>query len=345
MPSDRSQVEEVLDVVRGPMGSFQSALARAVEDVRGFLASHRAPVGDRSPEVAAQLGAFGSGRIDPTRFAGLLTVQETLDPERLHRVETALSHLETLAARGDDLYTVRVQAGRDLRDTVARALARVGGVFGMIRVVASARDGSSDPLDPGDFAEGFPVRRWGRSERRMAPPLVVEVDGADLTVGGLAEFLDGGLEMVFVVNGPAPPAPLAQLLSPGVFVVQTSDPADLAPAMAFDGPVVAALMPEGAARFVHDPGAGSSYHARLTVHEFPDSDELTAVGALSAFRQAQDLEHLRALSTAGSARKEEAPGEESVGQDGAASTPSDTGVTPADRLAGWLLQQAELPVD
>ena len=342
MPSDPTRVEGVLDVVRGPMRSFQSALARAVEDVRGFLASHRAPAGDRAHEVAAQLGTFGSVRIDPARFAGLLAVQKTLDPERLHRVEKALSHLEALEARGEDLYRVRVQAGGDLRDTVALALARVGGAFGMIRVVASARDGSSDPLDPESFAEGFPVRLWGRTERRMAPPLVVEVDGADLAVGGLAEFLDGGLEVVFVVNGPAPPAPLAPLVSPGVFVVQTSDPADLAPAMVFDGPVVAALMPEGAARFVHDPGAGSSYQARLIVHELPDSDELAAVGTLTAFRQRQDLEHLEALATGGSATPGPAT---AAGQAGATPTPADAGVTPADRLAGWLLQQAELPVD
>ncbi len=341
MPSDGAPVDQVLEVVRGRMEEFQSALVRAVEDVRGFLAGHRAPAGDRSPEVAAQLGAFGAGRIDPSRFASLLTVPETLDAERLHRVEKALSHLEALEVRGEELYRAKVPPGGDLRDTVAHALATVGGAFGMIRVVASARDGRSDPLDPADFANGFPARRWGRSERKMAPPLVVEVQGEDLVAGGLAEFLEGQLEIVLVVAGRTPPAPLARLIAPGVFVVQTSEAAGLAPAMAFDGPVVAAVMPEGAARFTHDPQAGAGYGARLTVHEAPEPDSLAQVGPISVFQQAQDLAHLQALAQGGvvaAAASGLAPG-------GATPTEAAGESTPADRLAGWLLQQAQLPVD
>jgi hypothetical protein len=325
------------------MEEFQSALVRAVEDVRGFLAGHRAPAGDRSPQVAAQLGAFGAGRIDPARFASLLTVPETLDAERLHRVEKALSHLEALEVRGDELYRTKVPPGGDLRDTVAHALATVGGAFGMIRVVASARDGRSEPLDPADFTHGFPARRWGRSERKMAPPLVVEVRGEDLVVGGLGEFLEGGLEIVLVVEGKTPPAPLARLIAPGVFVVQTTEAAGLAAAMAFDGPVVAAVMPEGAARFTHDPAAGASYGARLTVHEAADPDALAPVGPLSVFQQAQDLAHLEAL-VRGGAPAGAAAGPVAAGAAGAEG-PLGGESTPADRLAGWLLQQAQLPVD
>ncbi len=343
MPSDVTPVDQVLQVVEGRMEDFQSALVRAVEDVRGFLASHRAPAGDRSPEVAAQLGAFGAGRIDPGRFASLLAVPETLDAERLHRVEKALSHLEALEARGEELYRTKVPPGGDLRDTVAHALANVGGAYGMIRVVASARDGRSEPLDPADFAHGFPARRWGRSERKMAPPLVVEVKGEDLAVGGLAEFLEGGLEIVLVVDGNTPPAPLARLVAPGVFVVQTTDPAGLGPAMAFDGPVIAAVMPDGAARFTHDPTAGDSYAARLTVDHLPDSDSLAAVGPISVFQQAQDLAHLSALAASGGASV--ASVSASAASAPAAGTAETGASTPADRLAGWLLQQAQLPVD
>jgi hypothetical protein len=340
MPSDQGTVEQVLEVVAGPMERFQSALVRSVEDVRAFLASHRAPTADYSTEVAAQLGAFGSGRIDPDRFADLLRVDETLDPERLHRVEKALSHLETLESSGTELYRTRVAPNGDLRDTVAQALARIGSAFGMIRVVASARDERSEPLDPEDFAGGFPLSRWGRSERRLAPPLVVEVEGSDLTVGGLAEFLDGGLEIVLVVQGPAPPAALARLISPDVFVIQTPDPADLAGAMEFEGPVMAAVVCDGGARFVHDPGAGSDYAARLTVNEVPDVADLAPVGSASVFRQRQDLEHLLALTTAGA--EATWPEAEVGGEPAAAPAPGAEAATPADRLAGWLIQQARL---
>lgn len=207
----------------------------------------------------------------------------------------------------------------------------------MIRVVASARDGRSGGPDPDEFAEGLPVRAWGRSERRMAPPLVVEVAGADLVPGGLAEFLDGGLEIVLVVGDPAPPAPLAGLVRPGIFVVQTTDPQELAPAASYDGPSVSALMPDGAARFVHDPRAGGTYAERLTVSEVPDPEGLAPVGPITVFRQRQDLEHLTALGVGGPGARAEAAAP-AAATDGAG--PAAGGDSAADHLAGWLLQQA-----
>lgn len=338
MPSDAGPVERVMEGVRIPMEEFQSALVRAVEDVKGFLAAHRAPTGDSTPGAAAQLGAFGAGRIDPSRFASLLVVPETMDAERLHRVELALAHLEALQARGSELYRARVAPDGDLRDTVAGALRRIGGAFGMIRVVASARDERSEPLDPEDFVNGLPLERWGRSERRLAPPLVVEVDGANLAVGGLAEFLDGGLEIVLVVSGAAPPAALAGLITPDVYVAQTPDPADIAPAMAHKGPVVMAIMPDGAARFTHDPTGGSTYSERLRIDQIPDLETLTAMGGRSVFRQRQDLEHLGQLalaSTSNVSSRVVSPVEGSQPE-------GEADATPADRLAGWLIQQARL---
>jgi hypothetical protein len=175
----------------------------------------------------------------------------------------------------------------------------------------------------------------------MAPPLVVEVRGQDLVVGGLAEFLEGGLDIVLVVDGPAPPAPLARLIAPGVFVVQTTDPAEIAPAMAFEGPAIAALMPEGTARFVHDPAAGAGYRARLTVKDRPEQADLTAVGRVTVFQQIQDLEHLDALAVGGQTVAATAAQAGATAPD---TVPTEV-ATPADRLAGWLIQQARLPAD
>ena len=54
-------------------------------------------------------------------------------------------------------------------------------------------------------------------------------------------------------------------LHPGVTVIQTDDPASLAVLGAVDGPGIAALMPEGAAKFMHVPGKGKALNERLAV--------------------------------------------------------------------------------
>lgn len=339
MPSEPDRVDAVLDVVKASLEDFHSALVRAVEDVRGFLASHRAPVLDGAGEVGAQLGAFGAERIDPERFAGLLTVRPPLDAERLHRIEAALGHLEGLESRGTALFRTVVPPGGDLRDTVEHALATVGGAFAMIRVVASARNGRSEALDPAAFAGGLPVRRWGRAELRMAPPVVVEVDGADVRTGGLVELLDGNLKIVLLVSGDSPPAPLAGLVRPDVFVLQAEEPRALAAALAHPGPAVAALMPDGAARFVHDPHGGDTYARRLTVHELPDVESLPPGAGRAAVLWTRELRHLENLAAAGGGAPASPVASASPAKvpEGATDAPPEV-----DRLAGWLLQQARL---
>ena len=113
--------------------------------------------------------------------------------------------------------------------------------------------------------------------------------------------------------------------------------------MAFDGPVIAAVMPEGAARFTHDPAAGDGYAARLSVDHLPDADSLAAVGPISVFQQAQDLAHLSALAASGGAVGASVIASAAGATAGGAAKTGPS--TPADRLAGWLLQQAQLPVD
>ncbi len=102
-----------------------------------------------------------------------------------------------------------------------------------------------------------PAKSVERGRARLCPPLVIEVEGQDLRPASLAELLEGGQKIVLVVNGPAAPAPLVRLITPGVTVIQTDDPAELSALGAVDGPGIAALMPEGAAKFMHIPGDGT----------------------------------------------------------------------------------------
>src|SRR5699024_9036906 len=120
----------------------------------------------------------------------------------------------------DDLYRVAVPAGSDLRDVVRNALAARGRVFAVARGAEQIRSGRGRS-EAADEQAGFPFRLWNRAERQIAPPLVIEVEGGDLLVPGLAEYLEGGVKIVLVVKQPAPCASLSRLIAPHVFVQQT----------------------------------------------------------------------------------------------------------------------------
>jgi hypothetical protein len=335
MPSEDSLVAAALQAMQAPAEEFHSSLARAVEDLGAFIARHRKPAGDPEDLVTAELGAFGAGHLDVRRFSALLARPVALEPDDLHHVERALEILSAAEARGTDLLCATVPAGGDLRDTVTRTLAEAGRVFGVIRQVAPLLDGHGAPLAAGSLPHGYPFSMWSRGERAVGPPLFIQVNGSDLNAAGLAEFLDGSQKIILVVHGTAPPAPLARLVSPHVLVLQTDDTADLGQVACFAGPAIAAVCTDGLISFVHVPGSGSGYASRLSVGDLPDSGPSHAVGAQSIFRQTEDLEHLRELSVAGSSAPSAAAavGADSVGQEDA---------DPVDRLAGWLLQQADL---
>ncbi len=120
------------------------------------------------------------------------------------------------------------------------------------------RGGRYRPAEHDSLLDAAEFRAWNKAERRFAPPLVVEVDGADLHAGALLDFADGREKIVLVVRGAMPPAPLVRCITPGTFVLQTVDGTRPRPLAAFDGPAIAALVPEGAAVFLHDPGAGAA---------------------------------------------------------------------------------------
>jgi hypothetical protein len=143
-------------------------------------------------------------------------------------------------------------------------------------------------------------------------------------------LLEGSQKIVLVVNGPAAPAPLVRLITPGVTVIQTDDPADLAALRASPGPGVAALMPEGCATFLHIPGEGKGLGDRLQVRKVPEEEPRRALGAISAFQQLEELKQLTSLAAS-----------EEAGATVAAE--SDSGVPPMDeagQLASWLINQA-----
>lgn len=330
MPSD-ARADRALELLRAPIESYRSAVAAAAAELRSRIETQRTPAQARSSRTQAELGSFATGRLNAERFAALLGPTAEGDAIALGRMERAVETLDELLRTGDALFRVDVPSGGDLMAAVTDALARAGRAFGAARAAEAARAGAYAARHNGLFA-AFPFRRWNAAERAIAPPLVVEVDGADLACAGLADLLDGRVRVVLVVRGPAPAAPLAGLISPSVFVAQASD-ADAVEALAgSDGPGVVALLPEGCARFVHDPTQPAG--ERLVVETMPDSGAVKVVGGVSAFRQREELGRLGWMVAAlavGTART-------GTGTGAAAEV-----VEPADRLAAWLLRQAAIP--
>jgi hypothetical protein len=92
-------------------------------------------------------------------------------------------------------------------------------------------------------------------------------------------------------------------------------------------------MPDGAARFVHDPAVAGGLAARLSVTEIPSLDRKRRAGPFTVAQQQEDLEQLEALQSTASAA--------SVAS-AASAVPGVPPTDPVDKLAAWLLQQADL---
>ncbi len=331
MQSD-DRVSRTLKELAGPISSFRSALASAVEDVRGILSTWRSAQSDSGEQRRAELGCFAAGRIDVERFATLLAVEEAVDAATVARLEGIFDLLSDLADQKDGVVRVKVEPGAVLRDAVAAALGRIGRAFGAARVVGLSRSHRYEDSLHQRFLREYPYALWSSSERQIAPPLVVEVAGQDLRAEGLAEFLDGRQKIVLVAQGKCPPAPLARLVSPGVFVVQAAEPVALAAFAAYQGPGIAALVPESAALFTHDPQAGARSWDRLKVARLPQEDAVIRLEGLSASWQRECLRQLQEIATAPPAPAPAAAGAASNGPAGAQ----------VERLAAWLLKRADL---
>ncbi|UCD24468.1 MAG: hypothetical protein JSW51_00685 [Gemmatimonadota bacterium] len=330
MPSDE-RIDLALQALSAQTRSFQSALANTIEQIRSFQASHVSPTDGKATRLQEELGPFAENLIDADKFSSLFVDSRKLDTLTLETIDKALQTLSDLMSRGEALFVVEVAQGENLRDRVAGALEDRGRAFGAARVFEMSKFGRFPDNEHARSLGSFPFHRWSRGERRMAPPLVVSVDGADLRAAGLAEFMDGLEKLVLVVRNESTPVPLVRLITPGTFVQQTVDAADLSKLAAWNGPGVAALVPESAARFVHDPGAGADASARLKIQSLPEERRRKPVGGVSVSQQSEELLQLNSLA-----------GQVSVKQVAEPVASANLSSDPVDKLAAWLLSQADL---
>jgi len=329
MPSDE-RIAQALAALSDAKESFSSSVAMSAEEVRGILEREQGANENPQVRLAHELGPFAAGRIDLERLAPFVGANEKMAEDKRAEVQAAYDALRNLKNAGDEAFTAKVPRDGYLRGTVFSALGRVGVAFGASRSVEWALHDLAHPEGVEDALERFPPNLWNIAERRCAPPIVVEVEGHDLRAASLGELLEGSQKIVLVVHGPVAPAPLVRLITPGVTVIQTDDPADLAALAASPGPGVAALMPEGAAKFSHLPSLGKSLNERLEVKYLPENEPRRALGAISAFQQVEELRQLASLTA-------------SVEAVAAGSSETGTAAPEMDeagQLASWLINQA-----
>jgi hypothetical protein len=319
MPSD-DRVRSALSAIAPQLTAFRSVAIGALEHARAVLA----PSGgvDR---LRLELGALGA-RIDAARLAGVASGGAALDATTRSRIERAEQALDSLVNASDEAFVIDVPPGASLSVSVREALAHFGRVFGLAAVIDLARTGRYVPELHDRAADAWPFELWTATQRRVAPPLVVRVDGADLSPGNLANVLDGWLHLVLVVSGEAAPARLVRLITPGTYVVQTKDPAALRRYTMYNGPAVAALFEGDVASFTHDPARGPALWQRVTIEAYPSAQTRKRLSTLSPSQQIDELRHLAGLA--------ERPTLSTTTIDSL--VPGGEG-DPAQRLATWLL--------
>jgi hypothetical protein len=318
MPSE-DRKRTALDAVRPRIERFEAAVAKTTEQVRGLLAG----TGDVANDQTAALGFFAKGRVDVERFSAFTPKLARLDEAATAPTRAAQEVLKALLALGDELFVLKVEAGQDLGSLLAERLAQIGRAFAAAHVVELAQRGKYRNDEHATLLERYPFTSWSRSERSLAPGVVVELPGSAFTPASIVPYLDGAIKIVFVVDGDAPAAALARVISPGVFVQQETGDAALEALAAFEGTAIGALVPEDAVSFVHDPAAGETTYERFVSLTMPKEIRKRSIGGISAAQQAEDYALLETLAVVPSP----------VGE-----TASD----PAGKLSAWLLSQADL---
>lgn len=326
MQSDE-RVAAALSALRPRIAAFRLAVSGALERAQHTLASESGP-----NQARVALGDFAAGLIDPDRFAMISSGFGPLDAVGHAIVERAAKALEALLRAGDEDFVVDVHAGTSVAAAVRARMAHLGPAFGAATVVDLVRRRNYDPAQHDFPFETYPFERWTAAERRLAPPLVIRLDGRDLDVFELGPLIDGWVRLVLLVTEPCTAAPLARLVSPGVFVAQVGDVKVLERVTDLDGPAIIAVMSGSEARFIHDPRVGSAMWQRIELTHMPAAQPRKSLGARSAWQQRDDLSHLKALVQqpvlpANPAELLVAPG---VGG----------GFDPAERLTAWLLDQS-----
>lgn len=318
MPSEERRAVG-LAAIRPGIEQFHAAVARTAEEVRGLLAG----TGDTADDQTAALGFFARGHVDVERFSAFTRRPARIDETSAAPIRLAQQVMDGLLARGDELFVLALREGEELGSAVAARLAEIGRVFAAAHVVERAQRGEYREAEHAAWLDRYPLAQWSRSERLLAPGLVVELPGTAFTPASVVPVLDGAMKIVFIVEGDASAAALARVISPGVFVQQETGEAALERFKAFAGTAVAALMPGDAVGFVHDPAAGETTYERFIALSFPKEIRRRAIGGISVAQQAEDYALLEALAV----------------------VPSPTGEAasdPAGKLSAWLLSQADL---
>lgn len=323
------RVAAALAGVSPQISLFRFEVYRALERARKVLASDAGQSSDKSA-----LGEFAKGRIDPARFAMVSDQPDPLDGLGRALARRAVAWLETLATSGDEQFVVDVVSGSSAAEAIASRLEILGNAFGAAALVDLVHRRRHDPLHHSKLPDTNPFASWSAAQKRLAPPLIVKLNGEDLDASALTPFLDGSVRLVLVVNGAAPPAALARLISPGVFVAQAKDTQVLGSAVEFEGPCVIALIQASEALFTHDPRRGVAAWQRLNVTFMPDSIPRKSLGIWSAWQQREELAQLKALAVQ--------PAFPTNSGDALIAAVGGAAVDPAERLTAWLLEQSDL---
>ena len=325
------RLQQALAALAQPIAEFRAMVDGAIAQAEAFLAAQHASALQRAELAGLSLGGFAEGRVDSAAFAVLFPPVSAASPDALDALVRALDVLRDVRDRGDALFVVDVPTGRRLGIAMDDALAQAGRAFGAVVLAEVVRGGRFTPQHERLLAP-HAFRSWNRRERRFAPPLVVLVNGAYLQASALVDFADGQEKIVLVVRGASPPAPLARCITPGTFVLQTVDGSGLDRVAAFNGPAVAAIVPEGAAVFMHDPAAGREAWQRMTVQHIPAAAN-APMGGQSAWQIGEDLRLIGDLATT--------PFSVPAAGNGTAA-PAVGASDAADRIAAWLLGQSGL---
>ena len=330
MPSDE-RVRAALSATEGPRRDFLSSVRTTADQVDAFLRARKGKTHHVSEQVAESLGGFAAGRIDASKFSAFLPARDELPPTLVDAMERAGGALREVARLRDEDFVVQAESGESMSEAARRGLGRLGRAFGAAEMVEAIRSGRT----PDKTAEGKLTRYdpddWTSRERQLAPPVVVLARGESLRGAQMRDWLEGMQQIVVVADGPCPPAPMVSLLSPGVLVGQVHSIAALEVMDQFDGPAAVAIVASESASWMHDPRRTPP----LEIHSKPAAPPQSAVGPISPWRQEQDLAHLERIGAPlAGARPATGNG---------TGTPEE--VAPADRLAAWLLKQADVGSD
>ena len=159
MPSE-DRMGIALDAIRPCIERFNAAVAKTGEQVRGLLAG----AGGTPDDQTAALGFFARGKVDLNRFSEFMPKSARIDQASEGPTRAAQEVLDSLLARGDELFVLTLQEGEDLGSRVAERLANIGRAFSAAHVVELAHRGKYRQEEHADrpFFEVLRRKlRWG----------------------------------------------------------------------------------------------------------------------------------------------------------------------------------------